>query len=88
MYVGVTNIAYSPSGNGAAKVYLAKGRLNLFDVNYRDSEGDPDLGYSNNVQVNSATIEEGWVQMRADDVAPSRLSIRSIKYRLIPVRKF
>lgn len=82
LYIGVTDIAYSPSGNGAAKVFLAPGRLELEDANYQDGEQDPDLGFHNVVRVDGETIEDGWIQMKGVDQGQI-FRLDRIKYRLL-----
>jgi len=83
VYIGVTNIAYSPTGNGVAKVYLARSRLELRDTNYRDGEADPNLGFYNYVKVDGETIEDGWVQIKGELSNFSEVKLWSLKYRLL-----
>ncbi len=85
--IGVSDIVLNEAGEAGSgdivELYIGATKVEFNDNNYGDGESSADLGFNNNVKIDEETIEDAWVQVKANLLSDNtELEIFSIKYRL------
>ena len=85
--IGISDIVLNEAGEAGTgdivELYVGATKLELKDTDYSNSETAANLGFVQQVKIDEETIEDGWVQIKANELSNSELEVFSIKYRLV-----